>query len=111
MNDMLGPHQRTIRAMALTCMGALYATSGTAGGSASPTAGPASATTTVAESTDRLIIRYKKNARGFSQATFAALARAHSTANAAGVQMHALRKTGDDAHVMQLDRRVDLVTL
>lgn len=67
--------------------------------------------TSAAEATDRLIIRYRKGTRGFSQGSFAALARAHSAVNAAGVQMRALRRTGDDAHVMQLDRRVDLVTL
>jgi serine protease len=111
MKDMHRPQQWMNRALALACLGTLYATAAVAGGPGNLTAAPPSAMASTAESTDRLIIRYKKSSRGFLEGSNAVMARAHAAANSAGVQMRALRRTQDDAHVMKLDRRVDLVAL
>jgi serine protease len=56
--------------------------------------------------TDQLIIRYRDGSVGHFRADLQSMSQAHAVINQAGVQMRALRRTADLAHVMRLDARV-----
>jgi serine protease len=58
--------------------------------------------------TDRLIVKYRAGTAAFAQADSQAMARAHEAANRAGVQMRYLRSNAMGAHVMKLDRLLDV---
>ena len=59
-----------------------------------------------ADTTDRLIIKYRKGSAADTAPSLLGMALAHQAANRAGVQMQRLRATAADAQVMQLDRRL-----
>ena len=58
--------------------------------------------------TDRLILRYKPGTAAFAHADTQAMARAHEAVQRAGVQMRYLRTNVFGAHVMKLDRLLDV---
>jgi serine protease len=58
--------------------------------------------------TDRLIVKYRPGTAAFAQADSQAMARAHEAANRAGVQMRYLRSNAIGAHVMKLDRLLEV---
>ncbi|WP_284618131.1 S8 family peptidase [Aquabacterium humicola] len=94
------------------CLAGLFSTSAMAG-SAQPalTSASSQAASSRIEATDQLIIRYRKGSTAFLRGDLMAMSNAHAIANRAGVQMRLLRRTGADAHVMKLDRRVGLDSL
>ena len=68
------------------------------------------ASQTVASNTQRLIIKYKDSALAAKQATPQAMALAHEAVQRQGVQMKWLRTNALGAHVLKLDRSVDVST-
>ncbi|WP_284620606.1 S8 family peptidase [Aquabacterium humicola] len=68
-------------------------------------------TPTREETTDRLIVRYKKDSQAFNRVDRVALARTHEVLNQSGFQMRVLRRTSDEAHVLQLDREGSVTSL
>ena len=58
--------------------------------------------------TDQLIIKYRDGSAAQARANLQTMAAAHEVANRAGVQMRSLRRTHGDAHVMKLDRRLEV---
>ncbi|MFY9512540.1 MAG: S8 family peptidase [Rubrivivax sp.] len=64
-----------------------------------------------AELTDQLIVKYHKGTAAAARADLQTMREAHAVLNRAGVQMRHLRRNGFDAHVMKLDRRVEVDVL
>ena len=64
--------------------------------------------TAISGHTDRLILRYKPGTAAFARADAQAMARAHEAVQRAGVQMRYLRTNAFGAHVMKLDRLLDV---
>jgi len=64
--------------------------------------------TAITSHTDRLIVKYKAGTVAASRANSQAMARAHEAANRAGVQMSYLRTNAFGAHVMKLDRLLEV---
>ena len=105
-----------LRARALAPIAAAIAalcatTAATAGG-----AGPTTQTTEQAaaprsETTDQLIIKYRKGSAAAARADLQTMAEAHAVMNRSGVQMRQLRRNAFDAHVMKLDRRLSVERL
>jgi serine protease len=58
--------------------------------------------------TDRLIVKYRPGTAAFAHADTQAMARAHEAVQRAGVQMRYLRSNAFGAHVMKLDRLLDV---
>ena len=58
--------------------------------------------------TDRLIVKYRPGTAAFAHADTQAMARAHEAVQRAGIQMRYLRSNAFGAHVMKLDRLLDL---
>ncbi|MFN7723764.1 MAG: S8 family peptidase [Rubrivivax sp.] len=61
--------------------------------------------------TDQMIIKYRKGTAGASRADMVTLSQVHAAFNREGIQMRPLRRNGFDAHVMKLDRQVDVERL
>lgn len=61
-----------------------------------------------AETSDRLVLKYRKGSQADTTPSLLSMALAHAAANRAGVQMQRLRSTAGDAHVMKLDRRLTI---
>ncbi len=61
--------------------------------------------------TDQMIIKYRKGTPGASRSDMVTLSQVHAAFNRDGIQMRHLRRNGFDAHVMKLDRAVDLERL
>lgn len=74
-------------------------------GGVEPSVGPR------AETTDQLIVKYRKGTPGHARADLQSMAEAHAQLNRAGLQMRFLRRNGFEAQVMKLDRRVDVERL
>jgi serine protease len=58
--------------------------------------------------TDQMIIKYRKGTAGAGRADIATLSQVHAAFNRDGIQLRHLRRHGVDAHVMKLDRHVDV---
>lgn len=63
------------------------------------------------ETTDQLIVKYRKDAVAYQHASLITMASAHTVMNRAGVQMQALRRNALEAHVMKLDRHMPVAQL
>ena len=64
-----------------------------------------------AQSTDRLIVKYRSTSEAFLKPSFQTMAPLHAIANRAGLQLRFLRTTRNKAHVLAMDRFSDTQTL
>ncbi len=102
-----------LRRHALVRLGLLAALVQTAWGTAPALAAPHGSVpdAVVAETTDRLIIKYRAGSAAALRPDGQTMARAHEVLNRAGVQMSRLRGNAMAANVMKLDRPVGLAAM
>lgn len=99
-------HVRSALCIAAMLVGSMQAA--WAGGQPNTASAQITATSIGAGHTDRLIVKYRDGSRAAVQADFSSMAPAHASVNRMGAQMQALRRTVNNAVVMQLDRRVSV---
>lgn len=103
------------RALALACVSAAVAAllhpAAFAGGPDADTTAAQAERAERAHMTDQLIVKYRKGSAAHARTGGPALARTQELLNRSGLQMRVLRRTAQEAHVLKLDRRVDLARL
>jgi serine protease len=86
----------------------LLAPAARAGGPEIEDGAPSALEAAISGHTDRLILQYRPGTAAFAHADSQAMARAHEAVQRAGVQMRYLRSNAFGAHVMKLDRLLDV---